>query len=264
MKTELVSLQTTNGQNFYITSNTNYFEYGNWIESNNKIYKCYRVNDDEITVYEPNKYGGYIDVMSAKKILLTTDQDLINDGVQPIDDKLLEWINNNQNVNPEDYYIGKTLKLKRRIPPNNNGMPLGKSETIKVDKFIDSERCRVAVGYKYGNEYALFNMAHVNSYLNHGFEIVDEMTNNTKEFDRGYNLAKKEIQNGENPIVLLNQARSSLTYDDFDKGWKKACNESLNTKEIKEPIINILNKYGCLYMASDYKEMLLELQKLLK
>jgi hypothetical protein len=30
-----------------------------------------------------------------KKIILTTDQDLINDGVQAIDDELLEWIVNN-------------------------------------------------------------------------------------------------------------------------------------------------------------------------
>ena len=38
-----------------------------------------------------------LDGRGVKKIILTTDQDLIKDGVQAIDDKFLEWFVNNPN-----------------------------------------------------------------------------------------------------------------------------------------------------------------------
>ena len=40
--------------------------------------------------------------------------------------------------------------------------------------------------------------------------------------DRGYKNAKKAIKEGEDPFKLLDQARSSLTRDDYDEGWKKS------------------------------------------
>ena len=60
-------------QNIYITSNEEIKE-GDWIIWNNKVVKAID------TAY-----------YSAKKIILTTDQDLIKDGVQAIDDTFLEW-----------------------------------------------------------------------------------------------------------------------------------------------------------------------------
>jgi hypothetical protein len=53
----------------------------------------------------------------------------------------------------------------------------------------------------------------------------------SKEFQRGYNLAKKAIQGGADPKELLNQSRSSLTIDDFDRGWKQACREGIEKSE---------------------------------
>lgn len=76
----------------------------------------------------------------------------------------------------EDYYIGKTLKLKIVVPCHYDGPALQKSETIKVDKFIDCEveECRAAVGYKNGFEYLLFNTTHIDSYIPAAFELIDE------------------------------------------------------------------------------------------
>jgi hypothetical protein len=67
----------TNGigsnQHIYITSDEEIKE-GDWIIWNKKIVKAIDT-----------------DYYSAKKIILTTDQDLIKDGVQTIDDTFLEW-----------------------------------------------------------------------------------------------------------------------------------------------------------------------------
>jgi hypothetical protein len=62
-----------NNQNIYITSDEEIKE-GDWIKWGEAIYKANR------------KY-----ISPFKKIILTTDQDLIADGVQAIDDEFLEW-----------------------------------------------------------------------------------------------------------------------------------------------------------------------------
>jgi hypothetical protein len=60
-------------QNIYITSDEEIKE-GDWVIWNKKIVKAIDT-----------------DYYSAKKIILTTDQDLIKDGVQAIDDTFLKW-----------------------------------------------------------------------------------------------------------------------------------------------------------------------------
>ncbi len=54
-----------------------------------------------------NKFPDYLtDLSECKLIILTTDQDLINDGVQAIDDEFLEWFVKNPScteVEVEDY-----------------------------------------------------------------------------------------------------------------------------------------------------------------
>ena len=39
----------------------------------------------------------------------------------------------------EDYYLGKTLKLKKDISSKHYEIFLKKSETIKIDKFVDGD-----------------------------------------------------------------------------------------------------------------------------
>ncbi len=56
----------------------------------------------------------------------------------------------------------------------------------------------------------------------------------TPEYDRGYKSAKEAIIKGNNALELLNQAKNSLTNDDWDKDWKKACEESLTGFDILE------------------------------
>ena len=63
--------------NIYITSDEE-IKGGDWFISSGLIYKV----NANVNLINPNK---------DKKIILTTDQDLIKDGVQAIDDEFLEW-----------------------------------------------------------------------------------------------------------------------------------------------------------------------------
>jgi hypothetical protein len=69
-------------QNIYITSDSE-IKKGDWIylQGLNKVIKCVNIID------------GLLKAQNAKKVILTTDQDL--DGVQAIDDEFLEWFVNN-------------------------------------------------------------------------------------------------------------------------------------------------------------------------
>lgn len=49
----------------------------------------------------------------------------------------------------------------------------------------------------------------------------------TKEYKRGYDCAKEALSRDFKAITLLNEAKNSLTNDDFDKGWKKCCEDNL-------------------------------------
>ena len=75
-------------QNIYITSDEEIKE-GDW---------CINIGRLNETIIFPDKIIGKADYTASvligsnwKKIILTTDQDLINDGVQAIDDEFLEW-----------------------------------------------------------------------------------------------------------------------------------------------------------------------------
>ena len=69
-------------QNIYITSDEEIKE-GDWFYcfQNNNVLKCFKK--------EGQLLNGYHTIY--KKIILTTDQELIKDGVQSIDDEFLEW-----------------------------------------------------------------------------------------------------------------------------------------------------------------------------
>ncbi len=78
-----------NNVNNYITSDEEIKE-GNWFVKP-KYSKAIKIGY-EISQADSSFFGGYgYDWTDCKKIILTTDQDLIKDGVQAIDDEFLEW-----------------------------------------------------------------------------------------------------------------------------------------------------------------------------
>lgn len=71
---------TSKPQNIYITSD-----------------ESIKVNDYITDGYKAWKWKDDSSLLGRKKVILSTDQDLIADGVQPIDDKFLEWFVKNPN-----------------------------------------------------------------------------------------------------------------------------------------------------------------------
>jgi hypothetical protein len=89
-------------QNVYITSDE---EIKDWFiyKSENKtiVLKAKTINSHTIIVDSHIEVGTWVSLKCCKKIILTTDQDLIKDGVQSIDDEFLEWFLRN----PDCKYI---------------------------------------------------------------------------------------------------------------------------------------------------------------
>jgi hypothetical protein len=88
--------------NIYITSDEEIKE-GDWfyniVSLKPEAFKACENGDGYVNC---SKYSHYR--IDCKKIILTTDQDLIKDGVQAIDDKFLEWFVNNPSCEEVEVY----------------------------------------------------------------------------------------------------------------------------------------------------------------
>lgn len=133
----------------YITNDEN-IEDGNWVfqECLNMPHRLIKTDTENVKVLN--------DLNKCKKIVLTTDQDLIKDGVQAIDNKFLEWFVKNpscESVEVSDYIKqigwesdanGRDMILNKRfyeiiIPkeepkPFKDMLPLTKIEWEKFKK----------------------------------------------------------------------------------------------------------------------------------
>ena len=96
-----VALEHNTNQNIYITSDEEIKE-GDWYLNTlqNTIDKC----EDIISKKNVNLSSW------LKKIILTTDDQLIKDGVQPIDDEFLEWFVKNPSCEEVKTYLTKVLQ----------------------------------------------------------------------------------------------------------------------------------------------------------
>jgi hypothetical protein len=86
-----ILIGSNTAQNIYITSDEEIKE-GDWIKWGEAIYKANR------------KY-----IPPFKKIILTTDQDLIADGVQAIDDEFLEWFVKNRSCDKVEVSLEENM-----------------------------------------------------------------------------------------------------------------------------------------------------------
>jgi hypothetical protein len=112
--------------NIYITSDEEItgFENDVWVYNNGRVWFW----QNTMALRSNNK---------PKKIILTTDQDLIKDGVQEIDDEFLEWFVENPNceeVEVEKYFheVGDTYDYEIIIPKEDT--EISKEEPINCPK----------------------------------------------------------------------------------------------------------------------------------
>jgi hypothetical protein len=86
-------------QNIYITSGEEIKE-GNWViwfGKDNQPFLKKVIDERDSEWLLSSTYDMWVEKDKPKKIILTTDQDLIKDGVQAINDDFLEWIVKNPN-----------------------------------------------------------------------------------------------------------------------------------------------------------------------
>ena len=97
-------------ENIYITTHEHIGE-GDWFIRGDEIYRCFRVHKTDIEFLTPidSVYCGlntFWDKEYCKKIILTTDKNLITDNVQSIDDDFLQWFVNNPSCESVDVVKG--------------------------------------------------------------------------------------------------------------------------------------------------------------
>ena len=111
-------------QHIYITNDEEIKE-GDWVLGdypNNPIGKVISKYGEEFTIQSLNGDKHGLAQYDSKKIIITTDQDLIKDGVQAIDDEFLEWFVNNPSCDEVDvdknwnYPLDKSWEYKIIIP----------------------------------------------------------------------------------------------------------------------------------------------------
>jgi hypothetical protein len=129
---EIMSSQNSNPQHIYVTTDDKNIKEGDWFLT--------KVGDVVLKVQKPER--GYTPI--GKKIILTTDQDLINDGVQAIGNEFLEWFVKNpscEEVEVERGFltIGGWVKSNEEAP----------NKLIRFEITIPKEEPKdVVLGYK--------------------------------------------------------------------------------------------------------------------
>jgi len=106
------------GFHIYIT-NSEEIKEGDWVITNGGLRFVTKLNNDKIKSFTDD---GTISKQSPspqchlefyKKIILTTDQDLIKDGVQDIDDEFLEWFIKNKSCDSVDVVNDEYVDLEK-------------------------------------------------------------------------------------------------------------------------------------------------------
>ena len=125
-----------NQKHVYITSDEEIKE-GDWVVFNElEIVKCTYSKNGEFLFSEPLTSSSNHHFSYFKKIILTTDQDLIADGIEQISEdtllKIVEHINSGKNEDFELLSIGeKTIKL---AIPMMQDKEESKQETLKLKR----------------------------------------------------------------------------------------------------------------------------------
>jgi hypothetical protein len=130
-------LRTSNdiprGENvyIYITSDEEIKE-GDWIlNPTNEVQNCIGlekgIGTDNICWVKVKETTTLQQILNSQKIILTTDQDLIKDGVQTIDDEFLEWFIKNPSCKSVE------IKLIPTRPHSSSGKEFGAEEFLKAN-----------------------------------------------------------------------------------------------------------------------------------
>ena len=122
------SIETDKPSRLHITGSLNLYPNGVLRKPQGlcKNQHIYITSDEEISIsdyitdgYRVWKWKDDSSLLGRKKIILTTDQDLIKDSIQPIDDEFLEWFVKNPSC--EEVEIGEGTRYEDEWIDNEDG-----------------------------------------------------------------------------------------------------------------------------------------------
>ena len=169
-------------QNIYITSNEE-IKVGDWY---------YNSFLNEISKMDVLDYSNF-----RQKIILTTDQDLIKDGVQAIDDEFLEWFVKNTSceeveINPLLSNNGRALFGYKIIIPKEE-----KDYTALLQQVVTKQETSKEIAERYYED-----EVSINAFIN-GYKLAQEQTCNHTYIltsEQGHRVIKCSKCNDTQPI----------------------------------------------------------------
>ena len=182
-------------QNIYITSDEKIKE-GDWcIEGTDKTrkskpFKVKEINDVSGICRDAD--GNPYVTDACKKIILTTDQDLIKDGVQSIDDEFLEWFVKNPSCEEVETIYGLFNPMGRQVDPMNLGQNHSQcvwKYKIIIPKEEPKERLKKILGTKHTKQERMYSEKEVMSILINSLHSVELKDN--KDYSKVYNGMKE-------------------------------------------------------------------------
>jgi hypothetical protein len=206
-------LETIN-QHIYITNDEEIKE-GDWVIYKNNFFKIEN-GDNEL-------------FHLSKKIILTTDQDLINDGVQAIDDTFLEWFVKNPSCEEVEIVYGLFNPMGRQVDPMN----LGQNHSQCVWKYkitIPQEKPKQETLEEAADYYSsnpLFRMGTPRQDIKRGFELgvkwQQEQDKNKYSEEEVKELCKKSRDEGydENTLEGIGANEKIVPFGEWFEQFKK-------------------------------------------
>jgi hypothetical protein len=215
-------------QNIYITSDEEIKE-GDWFLSDFNSFPIRNIK--ELSEREGTLGWKQEDLKNNLKIILTTDQDLIKDGVQAIDDESLEWFVKNPSCENIDFeIINDNIKWYKIIIAKEEP----KQETLeeKLDKIVSKkpskfwEESDKRFKYKEALEEA-------SEYYAHNYFEMHE-TNSYKELKRGFTAGAKwqakRMYSEEEVEHIFNIGQMTKNYGDYKPYTFKEAMEQFKKK----------------------------------
>jgi hypothetical protein len=238
---------TINSQNIYITDNSEIKE-GDWVLGDfpdNPIGKVISKYGQEFTAQSLNGNKHGLTEYDSKKIILTTDDQLIQNGVQAIDDEFLQWFVKNPSCERVEISYGLLKPFKSTEKgymihlPDNGGIIEPKESAMdkdSIDKFFDSLS---------DNELK----EKWNKYNKHSEQensvTISEFIKNIKQ--EGYICPHTKIQCDDECClsvedchllasidILSEPKQQSLTYSEASKKEERIFNSNIVIKEMKQ------------------------------
>jgi hypothetical protein len=231
-------------QHIYITSDEE-IKKGDWYlfkiigaPFDYRIHYCKDITDEGYVLSEKELN---CDLLDCRKIILTTDQDLIKDGVQSIDDEFLEWFVKNPSCESVQYYTVSSNTISTTITRYKIIIP---QEEPKQENCCP--KCGELENFHYNYDYSKVEKVH----------ILDILCNECGElFPPILKLPKQKVM--KTAMQELIDWATSLQYNQQQCiDWITIKNKAEQLLEKEEPKQEFLEKISSIDLSPEFQQLI--------